>query len=267
MAEELYESVPLESDEADYSEADESFAESDESLAEAEDWAEDIGEARRRRGRSARRNRYRPARGVRGMKLQGQDGRPRTLQFPAKLATADETNRGLAEQERGRRALEQRLERLEMGARKQQRNEASASGFVSLLLGSSLSVKGVWDARGETGSGFGAWASKDSTKAAALISATQLATTAAKWGLTHKYHRSTVGMAADVFAVAQLGATLIGQWYTPAEVGSEETLADLKKQLRDYKLGARVAVQDTGQVYEIREDGKGRFVVLHNGGL
>src|SRR5262245_55500369 len=80
--------------------------ESDEAIAEAEDSAEDIGERARRRRYYAgrRRSHYRPGRGVRGIAVRGQDGRTRHVPFPAKLATADETNRGLATQEVGRRA-------------------------------------------------------------------------------------------------------------------------------------------------------------------
>ena len=47
------------------------------------------------------------------MAVRGQDGRVRNVPFPTKLATAAETNRGLASQEVARRALDERLNRLE----------------------------------------------------------------------------------------------------------------------------------------------------------
>jgi hypothetical protein len=100
MAEEMIEDVAWESDEAE-------DWESDEALAEAEESTEDIGERARRRRR--RRRYYRPGRGVQGITVRGQDGRVRNMPFPTKLATAAETNRGLANQEIARRALEERF--------------------------------------------------------------------------------------------------------------------------------------------------------------
>ena len=94
MVEEVVlESFP-ESDEAEDWESDEAFDESEDSF-------EDIGErsARQRRRARARLSRFRPGRGVRGMTVRDADGRARNVAFPAKLATADETNRGLATQE------------------------------------------------------------------------------------------------------------------------------------------------------------------------
>ena len=83
MAEEMIESVPWESEEAEFGESEESI--------EAEESAEDY-RSRRRQSKP-----FRPQVGVKGMTLRTQGG-PRTLQFPAKLATAAETNRGLATQ-------------------------------------------------------------------------------------------------------------------------------------------------------------------------
>ena len=88
MAEEaLLENFPYESDEA--------FEgwEFDEAIAESDEGVEDIGERVRRR---RRRSHYRPGRGVRGIALRGPDGGVRNVPFPAKLATTEETNRGLA---------------------------------------------------------------------------------------------------------------------------------------------------------------------------
>src|SRR5215207_9126740 len=99
--------------------------ESDEGIAESEDSADDIGERARRRRRQNRY--YKPGRGVQGISVRGQDGRVRNLAFPTKLATAAETNRGLASQEIARRALAGRLERLEARARKLQKNDSSVT--------------------------------------------------------------------------------------------------------------------------------------------
>src|SRR5215470_8837689 len=102
-----------ESDEAEYWESDEAIAESDES-------AEDIGERVRRR-RGSRRP-FQPARGVQGIAVRDQAGGVRNLAFPKRLATAAETNRGLANQEMARRELAERLDRLEAKRRKDLKN-------------------------------------------------------------------------------------------------------------------------------------------------
>src|SRR5262245_28086644 len=112
----LLESVPYESDESEDSESDESFIESADS-------DEDYGEARPSRAsrRAARHvNRYLPVRrGVNGVRFRGPDGQVRNLPFPTKLATAAETNRALASQEIGRRALVERLDKVESGLNSQ----------------------------------------------------------------------------------------------------------------------------------------------------
>src|SRR5215813_9781934 len=125
MPEEMFvESLGVESDEAD------DAWEADEGYDEADDSVEDLGERTRqqRRRRRYANNRYRPGRGVRGMTMRDADGRARNVAFPARLATTAETNRGLASQEVARRALEERIDRLEARNRQQLKNGASVSG-------------------------------------------------------------------------------------------------------------------------------------------
>ncbi|MCI0421653.1 MAG: hypothetical protein L0312_20910, partial [Acidobacteria bacterium] len=116
--------------------------ESDEAIGEYEDSAEDIGERARRRRRQQR---SRPSRvaGVQGLTMRGQDGRARNLAFPSRLATAAETNRGLAQVNDARRALAGRLERLEARHRVQQKKDSSVSGLVTLAIGGSLTAFGA----------------------------------------------------------------------------------------------------------------------------
>jgi len=197
MAEEMIaENLPWESDEAADWESDEAFGESDES-------AEDIGERARRRP-VRRVSRFRPGRGVRGIVVKGPDGRARNVPFPQKLATAEETNKGLASQEVGRRALEEKLERLEKRFRGQQKTDGSISGLVTLGIGGGLTVFGAIQAsRLATGSTLRNWAGQTSTQIAAVTSAGQLATSGARL-LMSGYHWSRIGIAADIFSAAQL---------------------------------------------------------------
>ena len=209
MAEEMIlESFEPESDEAEDWESDEAFAESDDSV-------EDIGERARRRRR--RRNRFRPGRGVRGMTVRDPDGRPRNVAFPAKLATADETNRGLANQEVARRALEQRLDRLETRGAAQLKNGSSVSGIVTLLIGGGLTAFSIFKAgqQGGSGSVFSRWADQDTAKMATLSSVSQIAATGAKLLVNGRYHRSGVGMAADAFAAVQVAGFALASLQQP----------------------------------------------------
>jgi hypothetical protein len=198
MAEEMIESVPWESEEAEFGESEESI--------EAE---ESVGDNRSRR---RHRRPFQPQRGVQGMTLRGQDGRPRTLQFPAKLATVSETNRGLATQELGRRALDERLEKLEQKFRSQQKKDIATTGAVTLAIGAGLSAVGAFEVANHpappalaTESTLKRWSNQDVTKMATVASLTQLATSGAKLAFNGQYIRSGFGIAADVFSVLQLG--------------------------------------------------------------
>src|SRR5580693_8923912 len=102
MPEETIEGVVWESEDAIY--------ESEDAIAEAEDSVEDFGEATRRK---QPKKYFRPGRGVQGISLRNQDGRVRNVPFPTKLATVDETNKGLASADLARRALGNRLDQLE----------------------------------------------------------------------------------------------------------------------------------------------------------
>ncbi len=225
--------------------------ESDEAFAEAEDDVEDYGEATRRRRRS-RKSHYRPVRqGVRGITVRGQDGRARQVQFPAKLATAAETNRGLATQEMGRRALEERLDRLETKARAQSKNSSSIQGVVSLAIGVPLAAWGLFKPKQSGGSRFSNWANEETTRMASLSSASQLATTGARMLVGGGgYPRSRVGAAADLFAAAQLAAFTFGQMSTPAaldEVGD----ASAPNAALQFPIGARVLDLKTNTIFEV----------------
>jgi len=245
----MLENVPWESDEAEDSE-------SDEAIAEAEDTAEDIGERwpfRRRR----RRSHFRPGRGVRGIALRGQDGRVRNVPFPTKLATAEETNRGLANQEVARRALDERLDRLETRFRVQQKNDSSVTGLVAMLIGGGLSAWGAYKASQKPpGSMFGKWADETPTQMAAVTSVAQIATSGAKLAISGRYHRSGFGIAADAFSVAQLAAFAFGSLYKPRPMIAVTNLAALQKEqtAKTLKLDHRYLVIDTGDEYDILED-------------
>jgi len=197
----MFENV-WESDEAQDWESDEALAESDESI-------EDLGEAARSRRRQGRKGPYLPTRGIRGMTVRGPDG-VRNVSFPAKLATTSETNRGLASQELARRGLEERLDRFEARLRGQHKNDVSATGLVTLVIGGGLTFWGAAKASEQQGFTFNSWANQGPTQVAALVSATQLATTGAKLAMSGHYSRSAFGIAADAFAVAQLAAFAFG---------------------------------------------------------
>jgi len=262
MAEQMIlENVPWESDEAQDWESDEAFAESDES-------AEDLGEAARRRPR--RRSPYlrdlrdSRARGVRGMTLRGPDGAVRNVSFPTKLATAAETNRGLATQELARQNLEERFDRFEARRRVDQRNDASTIGLVTLAIGGGLTLLGAVGAAKATPAGkggtFNSWASQNATQIASSVSATQLAITGAKFALTGKYTRSPFGFAGDVFAVAQLAAFAFGSFPTNSLRSSTKVLAtreDLNNTLQQLNPFDVVVTGSDNKTWEIVADNSG----------
>jgi hypothetical protein len=190
-------------------EADEGW-ESDEAFMEADDSVEDLGERAQQRRRH-RNNRYRPGRGVRGMTMRDADGRAHKYAFPAPVATSAETNRGLASQEVGRRALEARIDRLEARNRQQLKNSASISGIVTLVLGGGLTAISIFKVQQGQGSGslLNKWADQSTAQMATVAAVGQLAATTAGMLVNHGYHRSPVGIAADAFAAVQIaGFTL-----------------------------------------------------------
>ncbi len=248
MAEEMMlESLPWEGDES-YD------GEYEDAIAEAEDSAEDLGEATRRRQpwQPPRKRRYfQPVRqGVRGITVRGQDGRARQVAFPAKLATAAETNRGLATQEIGRRALEERLDRLETRSRAQLKNSSSVTGVVSLAIGAPLAAWGLFKPTQTGGSKFSNWANEETTRMASLTSASQLATTGAQVLINGKYPGSRVGMAADLFAAAQLAAFAFGTMNAPAAI-DEVPDASVANAALPFSIGSRVLDLKTNTIFEV----------------
>ena len=151
------------------------------------------------------------------MTVRDADGRARNVAFPAKLATADETNRGLATQEVARRALEQRLDRLETRGMQQQKNGSAISGIVTLLIGGGLTAFSLFKASQSTstGSTFSKWAQEDMAKVATLTSVGQIAGSGAKLLVNGRYHRSGIGMAADAFAAAQVAGFALASLSPP----------------------------------------------------
>jgi hypothetical protein len=229
MSAELIEDYDWESDESEDWESDEAFAESEDSV-------EDIGEARRRRRQrraNARSRMARPnVRGVQGVRVSGPSG-TQSLRFPAKLATAAETNRGLASQEAARREIEGRLNRLETRSRALQKKDSSVTGLVTLAIGGGLAGFGaIQSARKVGGSRLQKWAAEPSTKTAALVSASQLAMSGARVVVKGGYNSSGIGMAADVFAAAQLAAFAFGSLNKPdppPQGVADKADAELKK--------------------------------------
>ena len=246
MAEEvMLEDFPFESDEAEYWESDEALIESDES-------AEDIGErSSRRRDRFRRSPRVR---GARGMTVPGPNG-PQRYQFPAKLATAAETNRGLASQENGQRALAKRMDRLETGVRAQSKNDSSITGIVTLLIGGGLTVWGIIEVSRSGGFTFGKWADQQATKMASLASVSQLATTGARMAIKGTYQKG-FSTAADAFAGVQLAAFAFGSMYKPTDVEQVKDVKELqtRQTAGSLKLNIRYITLDDGNEYEIVKD-------------
>ena len=249
MIAEMIEASDWESDESEDWESDEAF----EAVESADDSAEDIGERVRRRKRQ--RGTW-PARrrvsGVQGVRMRGQDGTVRNLSFPAKLATAAETNRGLASQELARRALAERLQRLEAKAQGLQRNDSSVHGLVTLAIGGGLAGFGAIQAGKKVGgSGLQNWAAETSTKTAAVVSASQLATSGAKLVINGRYHRSRIGIAADIFAAAQLAAFTFGSLNEPEETQGANDKADAEVLKGGVRIGTRFVTRDFGEEYQV----------------
>lgn len=254
MSEEmLLESAPWESDESEDSESDEAFAES-------EDSDEGFGESRSSRRRLRRRNMLRRTLGVQGVKFRGPDGQVRNLPFPTKLATAAETNRGLASQEIGRRALEQRLDKLESGIRVQQKKDGAVSGSVYLAIGGGLTAWSLFRAsQRPLGTPFlSSWVSEDTARMATLASTSQLVTSGAKWLINGQYHRSGVGIVADGVSVVQILGFAFGSLYSPATRPQVKTVvANAGARIAaagaaGAKEGDVLAQTDTGEVFELR---------------
>ncbi|OQW33440.1 MAG: hypothetical protein A4E19_03305 [Nitrospira sp. SG-bin1] len=241
---ETIENVPWESDEAE-------DWESDEAIAEVEDSAEDIGERARRRVMRRGRTAYLPGRGVSGMVLRGRDGKV-PVRFPAPLATTRETNVGFARQELARRRIEEGLDRLEARLRVQQKNESSVSGLVTLTIGGGLTAFGAIQAAGKQGGSLmGRLAAEPSTRTAAVVSAAQLATSGAKLVINGRYHRSGIGITADIFSAAQLALFAFGSLSTPREYKVVVDRAAAVAAMANDPRGTLYLTEDNSQVFQL----------------
>jgi hypothetical protein len=244
MIAEMIEDYDWESDESE-------DGESDESIGEYDDSAEDIGERARRRRQQ--RSYYRPGRGVQGLTVRGQDGRARNLAFPTRLATAAETNRGLANQEVARRALAGRLEKLEASYRALQKKDSSVSGLVTLAIGGSLTAFGAIKAAQSSSSesGIRRWAQQGVTKTAAVLSAAQLATSGAKLVIHGRYHRSGIGITADFFSALQLGFFAFGSLNTTVDPVGAPSYENANENKNNFSIGTVIVTQDDGKAYRV----------------
>jgi hypothetical protein len=232
--------------------------ESEEAIGESEESEEAYSD--RRRGRAPRPNRFRPSTGVGGITLRGPDGRPRNVQFPAKLATVADTNRGLASQDAARRALEDRLNKLETRHRGLMKTDGAVTGMVTLGLAGGLTLYGAFQsAQQASGSRLSDWANRESTHIAAVVSAGQLATTGAKFAIQGRYHGSRIGIAADIFAVLQLGFFAFASMNKP--LGANRTADNYQDALKEVQQQG----VPQGTVYVLQDDGS-VFVVDTAGG-
>ena len=186
------------------------------------------------------------------------------LRFPARVATAAETNRGLANQELARRALAERLNRVEARSRALLKNDSSVSGLVTLAIGGGLAGFGAIQAGKKVGgSGLQNWAAETSTKTAAVVSASQLATSGAKLVINRRYHRSGIGMAADIFAAAQLAAFAFGSLNKPEPppIGVANK-ADADKQKELVPPGTVLVTKDLGEGFRVVLDANKNRLLL-----
>jgi hypothetical protein len=96
------------------------------------------------------------------------------------------------------------------------------------------------------------WIEQDSTKAASLVSATQLATSGAKLVTSGRYHRSRIGIAADIYAAAQLGAFAFGSLRVPAErPAGAGTKKDAEARKNAVSIGSVFVTEDDGLAYRV----------------
>ena len=149
-----------------------------------------------------------PAAEFEGSKCVAPGGGVTNFRFPTPVPTAQAMNRAVG-------ALSKRLDRVQGKAVQQ----ASASGLAILAVSGGLTVWGAAKTL-EAKEGWPQWANRDSTMAAAGISAMQIAYSAATWAVTGRYQRSFSSNAANAFAAAQLAAFAFGKLYTPTPDGA-----------------------------------------------
>jgi hypothetical protein len=232
--------------------------EADDAYGEAEDSAEDIGERARRRPQ-------RPVtrfRGVKGIVVPGPDGRPRKLPFRENLATAADTNKGLASVDARRRALAERLDRLEARNLGNMKKDAAITGAVTLGIGGGLTAYGIFKTAGQdTGFQLHDWANRESTQIAAVVSATQLATSGAKLLINGRYHRSGIGIAADIFSALQIATFAFGSLPSKPSMGIVPVVTDTTNP-GAFANGSLVWDKSTKELMEVIEtSSEGKFFV------
>jgi len=241
--------------ESETGETEGEFAEVDEGYDEAE---EDLGEAWRRGRRRGSRPYYgrsrpnygrRRVNGVSGLKVPGRNGEMTSVPFPAKVATAAETNRALATHEVARHELEERLERLESRARTQPKRDAATSGLVTLALGGGLATWGVVEASNSGGLSLGNWAKQTQADAAVVVSLAQLATSGAKVATNHRYIRSGFGIAGDVFAAGFVLLYSFGKLHQPATLTVVNRLEGLDDAVKKGHVGDHYLVLENHSEY------------------
>jgi len=86
---------------------------------------------------------------------------------------------------------------------------------------------------------------------ASLVSVTQLATSGVKFAVNGRYHRSGIGIAADVFSIAQIATFAFGFFRQPDELNpvADKDAADAA--LVGANRGTLFLLQDTGQVFRV----------------
>ncbi|MGB7208407.1 MAG: hypothetical protein WBD27_07095 [Pyrinomonadaceae bacterium] len=254
MFAEMIEDYDWESDESEDWESDEAFAEAD----EADEAAEDIGERARRRRRARNLSRtvrpFKPVGGIKGLTVRGPDGRARNLPFPTKLATAAQTNQGLAKQELARRALAGRVSDLEAKRRKDLKNASQATSLVSLAMIGGLSGYAAFQAMEKpSGSRFKGWVEQAPTQMATAASAAQLVGSGASYLFTGGYHGGAVRIAADAVAAVQIAAFSFGSLYEPKAKAAPKPvkggIANAKAE--NFDDGALILDVDAKQLYEV----------------
>jgi hypothetical protein len=140
--------------------------------------------------------------------------------------------------------------------------DSSVAGGVTLLIGVGLLALGAYHAhqvlQAQPGSLPARWASEESTRMAAALSVAQIATSSAKLAINGRYHGSPVGIAADVFSVAQLAIFAIGSLNPPrATTGGYADAAALIKAIAAQNSPIRAGhryVTDEGFEYDTFRD-------------
>ena len=126
-----------------------------------------------------------------------------------------------------RRALGERIDRLEARNRQQLKNGASISGIVTLVLGGGLTAFSLFKANSETGGSLlSKWANESTAQMATVSSVSQLAATGAMMLVNGRYHRSGIGIAADAFAALQIAGFTFASFQGAPALGRHTVVSD-----------------------------------------